>query len=215
MKLVPDTMKRYREITTVTQMENNKITVGQVFSVVCKVLSLLLVALLLFVACTLAIDKFVNKSSIPSFFGKSVLVIATPSMSDSIEAGDMIVIDKADSYSVGDIITYFPIGETMSVTHRIVRTEGNKFYARGDANDSEDPDPIYKTQIVGKVVGRIPKLGIIVEWLRTGQGIAFLVAVAAVVVALIIVADSPDQQLSPLQTTKTTEITEMQNDNKD
>lgn len=177
--------------------KKQKITVAKVFSIAGKVLVGLLIAALVFVACTLAIDKFVNKSAIPSFFGKSVLVIATPSMSDAIEAGDMIIIADSDDYSVGDIVTYFPAADTVSVTHRIVRIEGDKFYTKGDANDSEDPDPVFKTQIVGKVVGHLPKVGIVIEWLRTPQGIAFLVAIGVVVVALIMVADTPQQKFEP------------------
>ena len=121
--------------------------------------------------------------------GKSLLVIATPSMSGSIEAGDAIIIEKQDSYEVGDIITYFPVGENTSVTHRLVRIEGDKYYTKGDANPSEDPDPVYFSQIAGKVTGRIRNIGILIEWLRSWQGIAFLVAVAAVVIAIIMVGD--------------------------
>ena len=150
---------------------------------------MLLVTILAVTAVALAYDKFANKSKIPSAFGYSLLVIATPSMADTIDAGDAIIIEKQSSYKVGDIITYFPAADTTSVTHRIVRIEGEKFYAKGDANDSEDPDPIFKSQIAGKMVKRIPKVGIIIEWLRTWQGVAFVIAIGVVVVALVMVAD--------------------------
>ena len=91
-----------------------------------KILSSVIIVVLVFVAAVLAYDRFVRKSAIPSFFGKSLLVIATPSMSGSIEAGDAIIIEKSDSYEVGDIITYFPAGENTSVTHRLVRIEGER-----------------------------------------------------------------------------------------
>lgn len=162
---------------------------SKIFSVVLRVLLYAIVAMLVFTASVLAYDKYVKRSAIPSFFGKSVLVIATPSMSGAIDAGDVIIIEKQSSYKVGDIITYFPAADTTSVTHRIVRIEGEKFYAKGDANDSEDPDPIFKSQIAGKMVKRIPKVGIIIEWLRTWQGVAFVIAIGVVVVALVMVAD--------------------------
>lgn len=171
---------------------NNKASTRQVLSVVFRVILALILAFLLFVAGTLAYDKFVNKSRIPSFFGKSVLIIATPSMADELQAGDMVVIEKSDSYKVGDIITYFPASEQISVTHRIVRIEGDKFYAKGDANNTEDPDPVYQSQIVGKTVRVLPKVGIVVEWLRTWQGIAFMVAIAVLVVTLIAIAGRND-----------------------
>lgn len=169
--------------------ENAKKTALKIFSVCSRVLLYAIVAILVFTASMLAYDKYVKKSAIPSFFGKSVLVIATPSMTGAVDAGDVIIIEKQSSYKVGDIITYLPAAEATSVTHRIVRIEGEKFYAKGDANNSEDPDPIFENQIVGKMVKRIPKVGIIIEWLRTWQGVAFVIAIGVVVVVLVMVAD--------------------------
>ena len=169
--------------------ENAKKTALKIFSVCSRVLLYAIVAILVFTASMLAYDKYVKKSAIPSFFGKSVLVIATPSMTGAVDAGDVIIIEKQSSYKVGDIITYLPAAEATSVTHRIVRIEGEKFYAKGDANNSEDPDPIFESQIVGKMVKRIPKVGIIIEWLRTWQGVAFVIAIGVVVVVLVMVAD--------------------------
>ena len=174
--------------------EKKKISFSGVVALAVKIVLGALVALLVFVAANLAYDKYVKKSAIPSVFGKSVLVIATPSMSGSIDAGDAIIIEKSNSYKKGDVVTYFPAAEATSVTHRIVRIEGDKYYTKGDANESEDPDPVLKNQIAGKVVGRIPKLGIIIEWLRTWQGIAFLVAIGAVIVALFMVAGGSDEE---------------------
>lgn len=171
--------------------ENKKISAADVLSWSLRILLGVIIAFLVFMAAVLAYDKYVKKSAIPSFFGKSLLVIATPSMSGSIEAGDAIIIEKKNGYEVGDVITYFPAAESTSVTHRIVRIEGDRYYAKGDANESEDPDPIFKTQIAGKMVKRIPKVGVVIEWLRTWQGIAFIIAVGAVVVALVMVAGKP------------------------
>lgn len=174
--------------------ENKKISAESILSSLWRILLGAIIAILVLVAGTLAYDKFVKKSPIPSIFGKSLLIIATPSMTGAIEAGDAIIIKKSDDYAVGDVITYFPADEATSVTHRIVRIEGDKYYAKGDANNSEDPDPIVISQIAGKMVGRIPKIGIVIEWLRTWQGIAFMLAVGAVIVALVMVAGKPDEE---------------------
>ncbi len=170
--------------------------VARILSVSSKVLLGAIIALLAFVAAVLAYDKFVKKSAIPSFFGRSLLVIATPSMTGSVDAGDAIIIKKSATYEVGDVITYFPAGESVSVTHRIVRIEGEKYYAKGDANEAEDPDPIFLTQIAGKMTVRLPNLGIIIEWLRTWQGVAFIVSIGAVVVALVMVANPNEEARS-------------------
>lgn len=174
--------------------ENKKISAESILSSLWRILLGAIIVILVLVAGTLAYDKFVKKSPIPSIFGRSLLIIATPSMTGSIDAGDAIIIKKSDDYAVGDVITYFPADEATSVTHRIVRIEGDKYYAKGDANNSEDPDPIVISQIAGKMVGRIPKIGIVIEWLRTWQGIAFMLAVGAVIVALVMVAGKPDEE---------------------
>ena len=181
--------------------EDKKIgRVARILSVSSKVLLGAIIALLAFVAAVLAYDKFVKKSAIPSFFGRSLLVIATPSMTGSVDAGDAIIIKKSATYEVGDVITYFPAGESVSVTHRIVRIEGEKYYAKGDANEAEDPDPIFLTQIAGKMTVRLPNLGIIIEWLRTWQGVAFIVSIGAVVVALVMVAHPNEEARSAEET---------------
>lgn len=134
---------------------------------------ILLVAVLAITAGVLAYDRFVKKSEIPSVFGYSMLVIASPSMSGAIEEGDAIIIKNSDSYAVGDVITYFPANERFSVTHRIVRIESDKFYTKGDANPSEDPAPVLIGQIAGKVAVKLNKVGYFIEWLKSPAGIIF------------------------------------------
>ena len=43
---------------------------------------------------------------------------------------------------------------------------------------------------------RLPNLGIIIEWLRTWQGVAFIVSIGAVVVALVMVANPNEEARS-------------------
>ena len=166
-----------------TTNSTHDITV-KVLSAIVRAILILMIVTLSFTACALAYDRLVVKSEIPSVFGYSLLVIATPSMTGAINAGDAVVVKNGYSYAVGDVVTYFPAGESVSVTHRIVRTEGDRFYTKGDANESEDPNPVYVGQIVGKVTTVIPKAGLVIEWLRTPTGIVFAVAILAILVAI-------------------------------
>lgn len=167
----------------------NKNPRGRVFSAIWRVILILLAVILAISACTLAYDKFVKKSKIPSVFGYSVLIIASPSMTGSIEAGDAIIIKNSDSYAVGDVITYFPADESFSVTHRIVRTEGDKFYTKGDANQSEDPDPVLIEQIAGKVAVKLDKVGYFIEWLKSPVGIIFAATFIVLLIMIIVIKD--------------------------
>lgn len=180
------------EVNTSTKTggtSENKNLRGRVFSAICRVMLILLAAVLAISACTLAYDKFVKKSKIPSVFGYSVLIVASPSMTGAIEAGDAIIIKKSDSYAVGDVITYFPADENFSVTHRIVRMEGDKFYTKGDANQSEDPDPVLIEQIAGKVAVKLDKVGYFIEWLKSPVGIIFAATFIVLLILIIVIED--------------------------
>ena len=180
------------EVNTSTKTggtSENKNLRGRVFSAIWRVMLILLAAVLAISACTLAYDKFVKKSKIPSVFGYSVLIVASPSMTGAIEAGDAIIIKKSDSYAVGDVITYFPADENFSVTHRIVRMEGDKFYTKGDANQSEDSDPVLIEQIVGKVAVKLDKVGYFIEWLKSPVGIIFAATFIVLLILIIVIED--------------------------
>lgn len=180
------------EVNTSTKTggtSENKNLRGRVFSAIWRVMLILLAAILAISACTLAYDKFVKKSKIPSVFGYSVLIVASPSMTGAIEAGDAIIIKKSDSYAVGDVITYFPADENFSVTHRIVRMEGDKFYTKGDANQSEDPDPVLIEQIAGKVTVKLDKVGYFIEWLKSPVGIIFAATFIVLLILIIVIED--------------------------
>lgn len=180
------------EVNTSTKTggtSENKNPRGRVFSAIWRVMLILLAVILAVSACTLAYDKFVKKSKIPSVFGYSVLIVVSPSMTGAIEAGDAIIIKKSDSYAVGDVITYFPEDESFSVTHRIVRMEGDKFYTKGDANQSEDSDPVLMEQIVGKVAVKLDKVGYFIEWLRSPVGIIFAATFIVLLILIIVIED--------------------------
>lgn len=180
------------EVNTSTKTggtSENKNPRGRVFSAIWRVILILLAAVLAITSGALAYDKFVKKSKIPSVFGYSMLIIASPSMTGSIEAGDAIIIKNSDSYAVGDVITYFPADESFSVTHRIVRMEGDKFYTKGDANQSEDPDPVLIEQIAGKVAVKLDKVGYFIEWLKSPVGIIFAATFIVLLILIIVIAD--------------------------
>ena len=180
------------EVNTSTKTggtSENKNPRGRVFSAIWRVMLILLAAVLAITVGMLAYDKFVKKSKIPSVFGYSMLIIASPSMTGAIEAGDAIIIKKSDSYAVGDMITYFPADESFSVTHRIVRMEGDKFYTKGDANQSEDSDPVLIEQIVGKVAVKLDKVGYFIEWLKSPVGIIFAATFIVLLILIIVIED--------------------------
>ncbi|MBE6554860.1 MAG: signal peptidase I [Ruminococcaceae bacterium] len=138
-------------------------------------------ALLTVVVATLAVQKFILKKPVPSFAGYSQLIVVTGSMSGTIEEGDMVIIKRTGEYKTGDIITFLKEGETVPTTHRILRITGDLYYTKGDANLSFDTVPVAEDEILGEVVKVLPRVGIFAEWLKTPEGLMYLILAFVIV----------------------------------
>ncbi len=120
-------------------------------------------------------------------------VVLTGSMLPEIEPKDVVVTKKIDGkdLKVGDIITFIPSDSRISniiVTHRIL----NKYYdattnkytyqTKGDANNTPDFTLAEDSNVIGKVIFRIPKVGYIQELLATRGGLIIVVLIPALVI---------------------------------
>ena len=77
-------------------------------------------------------------NEVPTIFGKAISYVPTKSMEDEIMAKDMIIVDTDfDEVNSGDVISFYAniSGNRVSVTHRIISTDGVVFTTRGDNND--------------------------------------------------------------------------------
>lgn len=105
-------------------------------------------------------------------FRFGMLVIATESMTGSIDKGDAIVYEQYDGQSleVGDVIV-FRSDAGSRVVHRIVdvaHVNGQmQYYTKGDANDVADHGYLTESQIIGVVQFRIVAIGYPSLWLRS------------------------------------------------
>ena len=100
-------------------------------------------------------------------------VVLTGSMEPSISPGDYITVVKTDvnKLEVGDVITYKFNGAT--VTHKIVEIGNDTVTTQGTANNVAD-DPIDKSNIVGKYLFKIPKVGYIMSFLSSTAGLILI-----------------------------------------
>lgn len=109
--------------------------------------------------------------------GFRLFAILSPSMGTTAPVGSLVVSHPADSYAVGDIIT-FDRGPRV-YTHRIVGIpEVGSYTTRGDLNGSDDPLPVAASDVIGKASWIAPGLG----WLL--RGLPWLV-VGGVIVSLL------------------------------
>lgn len=164
-------------------MQKEKTKAKKITGIVLTALSLAVVVFLFVVTVSLAVDKFIKKSPVPSFCGVATLIVTTGSMSGTIEQGDMIIVKKSQEFKIGDIITFIRSDETVPTTHRIIRMHEDKIYTKGDANNAEDARPISQSDVVGKVTGRVKHVGLFFTWLKEEFGWAYIVAAVGVIVA--------------------------------
>ena len=109
----------------------------------------------------------------------SAYVIVSGSMEPIIKVRDAVLVRRydPDDIKVGDVVTYRATDETyygILITHRVVDIQyenGKKLYiTKGDHNPTIDRSPIEDSQIYGKVVMRIPKIGYIKYFLISSYG---------------------------------------------
>lgn len=110
---------------------------------------------------------------IPGFFGIKPMVVLSGSMEPVYPVGSLLYVNEnqTDTVAVGDVITFY-IDEDTLVTHRVVKVdqENQTYTTKGDANDAEDASPVAFSNVLGKPLLGIPRLGYFADWLSSKSG---------------------------------------------
>ena len=105
-----------------------------------------------------------NNGEVPDVLGFSVMRVKTGSMEPTLRTGCIVITKKADpqELEVGDIISFYstdpdPYINGQVETHRIVErhsliTGEREFITKGDANQADDPTPVFQSNVIGRVV---------------------------------------------------------------
>lgn len=91
-----------------------------------------------------------------------IVSVASGSMIPNLYPGDLVFAIQAKALNIGDIIIYQANCYALpkrDIIHRVIRFENEKIITKGDNNNVEDPCPVEKSQIKGKVIFKIPLLG--------------------------------------------------------
>lgn len=118
----------------------------RIFKIIATTFLVLLISLCIY---TFIITDVMKKDYV-DVFGYSYFVVATGSMSGTIEVDDIIFVRLTDKVQENDIITFKSKDGNM-ITHRLIEKKGSSYVTKGDANNVAD-EIITKDQIVGKVV---------------------------------------------------------------
>ena len=109
----------------------------------CFFLSLLVIVSFYTLMCVKVFHK-----DYANFFGYTYFVIASGSMSPTIEVNDIIVVKINGEYKTGDIITYKQKDDY--ITHRVVNVFEDTIATKGDYNNTED-SIVKKQNVLGRV----------------------------------------------------------------
>jgi len=139
------------------------------------------------------IARAVTGEAQPKFLGFSSAIVISGSMSDTIEVNDYIICLDVKDYDEGDIIT-FKSERGSLITHRIVGETESGFITQGDANNTPDSEPVSKSDIVGKVVIILPKLGVFIEFMQSPMGLMCIVFAGFLILCLPSLADRCNQR---------------------
>ncbi|MGY1987569.1 signal peptidase I [Blastococcus sp. SYSU DS0669] len=106
------------------------------------------------------------------------------SMEPGFSAGDLAVLSRAGSYSVGDVVAYESESLGTIVMHRIVAADAEGFVTQGDNNDWLDEDRPTQEEILGRLLVRIPQGGTALEaigspWVLGAVGVATSLVLSA------------------------------------
>lgn len=130
---------------------------------------------------TLAARRITGRQNV-TVFGFSAAVVLSGSMSGAIEINDIIITRSQTDYRIDDIIM-FESG-SATVTHRIIAINDEGYLTRGDANNTDDKDPIAQEKVIGKVIAVIPKVGVLIAFFQTPFGMLLLVLLLLTFVGL-------------------------------
>ena len=96
----------------------------------------------------------------------SYVVVNGNSMEPGFHRGDLVIVQAASNYNVGDIVTYRNAELNAFVIHRIITIEQDHYVFKGDNNSWIDTYHPTRPELIGKLWIHAPKLGKAMEWLR-------------------------------------------------
>jgi signal peptidase I len=135
----------------------------------------------------------------PQWLGGSTAFITVrgDSMLPTYQNGDFLMVAAQATYGPGDIVAYkvpqAEVGAGHVVVHRIKDAQDGAFVIQGDNNPEPDPWSLSTSNMVGRVVVRIPGLGSVIE-MALSPTIAATIAASVMVMFLVARATKPRSQ---------------------
>lgn len=125
--------------------------------------------------------------------GYQCYTVLSPSMEPEYSVGDLIYVKEVDPATIkeGDVITFLVNEDLVIGTHRVVRVdaENQRFYTKGDANETEDGSPVHFNNVIGVPQFAIPKLGYVSDFVQNPPGMYITIAIFVVLIGVVFLPD--------------------------
>ncbi len=206
-------------------MTKVKVPFKKIFSIICTVLTVIVIAMAVFVIGNMIYCRVRNKPV--SFFGSSFAIVQTNSMEPEIMTGDLIIFKTCsyDDVKVGDNIVFiagdgFKQLKGQSIVHKVIEKTQEGIITQG-ANKITNPGPdkdkvteknllgicTYNSAGLGKLFSFISKFGILI--------IIALIAVPFIVKQIIKIVKFSKQKENAEATAVESGVNSVENSNPD
>ena len=174
--------------------EDKKIKRKKVFKMIYKIISYTIICILMAIAAFLIFyvisGKIAQKQGKKPLFG--LYTIISPSMTGTLNVYDVAFTMRVDTDKLkeSDIITFYSTNSFFGgtpITHRIIEVvnvpnSGKMFRVKGDANPKADEEKVIPSNVVGKVMFKIPQLGRVQFFLASKGGWIIAIMIPALVI---------------------------------
>jgi len=125
--------------------------------------------------------------------GLQVFNVISGSMEPTYSIGDLLYVKEVDpdAVKVGDPITFVLNEDLVVATHRVTRidSENRHFYTKGDANETEDANPVHFNNLVGTPVFSLPWLGYVSAYIQNPPGMYVAIGGGVLLIAAVFLPD--------------------------
>ena len=174
--------------------EDKKIKRKKIFKMIYKIISYTIICILMAIAAFLIFyvisGKIAQKQGKKPLFG--LYTIISPSMTGTLNVYDVAFTMRVDTDKLkeSDIITFYSTNSFFGgtpITHRIIEVvnipnSGKMFRVKGDANPKADEEKVIPSNVVGKVMFKIPQLGRVQFFLASKGGWIIAIMIPTLVI---------------------------------
>ena len=113
--------------------------------------------------------------TIPKILGGQIYTVVSGSMEPAIPVGSLVYVETMEPADVkeNDVIAFYGGPDANAIiTHRVIenRVIMGEFITKGDANQTNDMNPVDYDEFIGHVKWSVPEIGVIAQMLTSGEG---------------------------------------------